>query len=148
MSQELKHDNLCWQKENMQPTSTKTNQCLVPDIDDELRELIDQHNKRIWAAQNSEYDLNGRRVRRGNATVVAAPSKVKYTLSLSHFTNKWILIISFCFSQKQIHKQPWQDQKASVNQWNTKLTLRNILEDLSHMKPTQKERIHRLAKVP
>lgn len=46
------------------------------DIDDELRELIENHNRRIWAAQNSEYDLNGRRVRKGNTTVVAPPTKV------------------------------------------------------------------------
>ena len=45
-------------------------------IDDELRELIDNHNRRIWAAQNSEYDLNGRRIRKGNTTVVAPTKKV------------------------------------------------------------------------
>lgn len=46
------------------------------DMDEELRELIDNHNRRIWAAQNSEYDLNGRRVRKGHATVAVPTTKV------------------------------------------------------------------------
>ena len=67
----------------MKPAAATTvNQAV--DMDVELCEMITNHNRRIWTAQNSEYDLNGRRLRKGNATVVAPTAKVhKRVLRLS-----------------------------------------------------------------
>ena len=60
----------------MRPATT-TNVNETVDMDDELREIIHNHNRRVWTAQNSDYDLNGRRIRKGNATVVTPTRKVR-----------------------------------------------------------------------
>ena len=63
-------------KENVKPAvETNVNEKL--EMDEELLEIINNHNRRIWAAQNSEYDLNGRRIRKANTTVVTPPTKTK-----------------------------------------------------------------------
>ena len=63
-------------KENVKPTvEANVNETL--EMDKELLEIINNHNRRIWAAQNSEYDLNGRRIRKANTTAVTPPTKTK-----------------------------------------------------------------------
>ena len=59
----------------MKPTAD-ANVNATLEMDEELLEIINNHNRRIWAAQNSEYDLNGRRIRKANTTVVTPPTKV------------------------------------------------------------------------
>jgi hypothetical protein len=62
-------------KENMKPAA-KPNVDQTLDMDEEFQEMINNHNRHIWAAKNSEYDLNGRRIRKGNSTVVTPSTKV------------------------------------------------------------------------
>lgn len=90
-------------KENLkppQPVEVASSATVNEVMNEELRDIINSHNRRIWAAQNSTYDLNGRRVRKGRTTVVAPVTKVHNPLSemrfrYSNMTNRVIQIRAY-----------------------------------------------------